>query len=68
MSAILKELRLKHGYTQNEMAKLLGYKDKSGYCHLENGDVKLSLEKASIVSKLFNVDPSIFFNIKVDKT
>ena len=68
MSYILKELRLKNGYTQEEMANILGYKDKSGYNHLENGNVKLSIDKANLISKLFKVNPSIFFKNEVDET
>lgn len=61
MSNILKEIRLQNNLTQEEMAKILGYKDKSGYNHLENGNVKLSLDKAKKLSKLFNLNIEIFF-------
>ena len=68
MSKILKEIRLDKGYTQEYMADKLGYKDKSGYNHLENGNVKLSVDKAIKIAKILEVDPSIFFTNKVEET
>lgn len=61
MSEILKKIRVEKGYTQEYMAEKLGYKDKSGYNHLENGNVKLSVERAMMIAKILNVNPSIFF-------
>ena len=51
----LKEKREQLGYTQEQMAEKLGYSSKSGYNMLENGNVKLSLEKAKILSNLLNI-------------
>ena len=36
----LKKLREDKGITQDEMAELLGYRHKSGYSKLENGESK----------------------------
>ena len=66
MSDILKKLRLKNGLTQEEVALQLGYKDKSGYNHLENGKVKLSISQANTLSKLYGVDIGIFFANEVE--
>lgn len=66
MSKMLKKIRLEKGYTQEYMAKRLGYKDKSGYNHLENGNVKLSVERAMKLSKILEVDPAVFFTNKVE--
>lgn len=58
----LKEIREKYNITQNDMAKLLGYKHKSGYSKLENGNRKLSVEQAKIISDFFNMSiEDIFF-------
>jgi len=63
----LKELRKAKGLTQEQMAKLLGYKDKSGYCQLENGNIKMTLEKAIKISKILGVDiKEIFFETHVE--
>ena len=51
----LKYLRKREKYTQEEMAHLLRYRDKSSYCLIENGETKLSVDKAVIVSEFFGV-------------
>lgn len=63
MNEILKELRLENNKTQKEVAKVLGYKSKSGYSMLENGKVELTIQKAKILANFYNVDITIFFNI-----
>lgn len=68
MNNILKRLRIEKGYTQEYMAEQLGYKDKSGYNHLENGNVKLSLDRAIKIANIFNVNPAIFFTDEVQDT
>jgi len=60
MHQVLKKLRLKNGYTQDELAELLGYKGKSGYSMLENGKVELSIFKAKILADFYKVDIKIF--------
>lgn len=58
----LKEIRENKGLTQSDMAKLLGYKHKSGYNKLELGDRKITLEQAKIISEYFNMTiEDIFF-------
>ncbi|MBS4535604.1 helix-turn-helix transcriptional regulator [Clostridium sp. D2Q-14] len=68
MNQKLKKMREDKGYTQEYMAHKLGYKGKSGYCLLENGSVKLSVEKAIKIAEVLEVDPSIFFTSKVEDT
>lgn len=67
MSGILKKIRMEKGYTQEQMAEKLGYKDKSGYNHLENGNVKLSVDRAIKIAKILEVDPTVFLPIKFKK-
>lgn len=57
---MLKKLRMERGYTLEETAKLLGYKSKSGYWALEQGRVKLTVEKIENLSKLYGVRKEIF--------
>lgn len=58
----LKKIRENRGLTQSDMAKLLGYKHKSGYNKLELGDRKITLEQAKIISDYFNMSiEDIFF-------
>lgn len=56
MKISLKDLRTKHGYTQEEIALKLGYSSKSGYSMLENGKVNLSISKAKMLSDLYKID------------
>ncbi len=63
MSDLLKELRIKNGKTQEEVAKVLGYKGKSGYSMLENGKVELTIQKAKLLAEFYKVDIQIFFEI-----
>ena len=63
MNNLLKKLRIQNGLTQNDVAKALGYKSKSGYSMLENGKVDITISKVKILSKLYNVDPKIFLEI-----
>lgn len=52
----LKMLRKNKGYTQEEMAKMLGYKDKSSYCHIEKGKVKITLDLAIKICRILETD------------
>jgi len=64
----LKRIRIQRGITQSYMAKKLGYKDKSGYCQLENGDIKMTLDKAKKISMILGMQiDELFFdnNIQV---
>lgn len=62
----LKELRTARGFTQAEMAKRLGYKGKSGYCMLENGQVRMTLAMAQKIAEVLGVDANtLFFENKV---
>ncbi|WP_213996156.1 MULTISPECIES: helix-turn-helix transcriptional regulator [Tepidanaerobacter] len=62
----LKKIRTDKNITQKEMALKLGYKDKSGYCQLKNGDVEMTLEKAIKISQILGVGvEEIFFDTKV---
>ena len=63
MNKLLKELRIKNNKTQQEVAKILGYKSKSGYSMLENGKVELTIQKAKILACFYDVDAKIFFEI-----
>ncbi len=51
----LKYLRKREKFTQEDMSHLLGYKDKSSYCLIENGGTNLSIDKAMNISEFFGV-------------
>lgn len=65
MYSKLKKIREEKNISQAELAKLLGYKHKSGYGKLENGDRKISLEQAKIISDYLKMPiEEIFFENK----
>ena len=65
----LRKARESKGLTQEEMAKLLGYKGKSAYCHLEKGNVKITLPVAEKISEILDIDVmDLFFNKRVEVT
>lgn len=65
----LKKLRIAKGLTQAEMAKRLGYKGKSGYCMLENGQVRMTLAMAQKIAEVLGADANtLFFENKVQDT
>lgn len=65
----LKELRKKRGITQAQMAKKLGYKGKSGYCQLENGQAPMTIERIDKIVEVLGKDAlEIFFTNYVHDT
>lgn len=60
MCNVLKKLRIENGYTQDELAEVLGYSGKSGYSMLENGKVELTIRKAKILAEFYKVKIDIF--------
>ncbi len=65
----LRELRKTKGYTQEEVAKYLGYKSKNAYHLIETGKRKLTLDNAKKIADLLEepID-KIFFENDVAKT
>ncbi|MFZ5967389.1 MAG: helix-turn-helix domain-containing protein [Bacillota bacterium] len=62
----LKDLRLKKGITQEEMAVKLGYKYTSGYNQLEKGKRKIDIETARKISLILEASiEEIFFDKEV---
>lgn len=59
----LKEIRKKRGFTQDYVAKEMGYSNKSGYCMLETGQVKVDLEKAKLLKSILSLSDSEFDTI-----
>lgn len=55
---LIKELRLKRGLSQSELAKLVGFYEKSMISRIENGLVNdIPLSKAVQLAKVLKVNP-----------
>lgn len=56
---LIKQKRIERKLSQEELAKLCGYADKSVICHLEKGDVNdIPLSKAVQLAKALKVTPT----------
>lgn len=53
----LKEIRIKKGYKQQEIAELLGI-DTTSYGRIERGERKLNTERLTILAKHYNISVS----------
>ena len=53
----IKELRIQNHWTQEELAKRMGYTDRSMIAKIEAGKVDLARSKIIEFAKVFNVDP-----------
>ena len=51
----IKYLRKQHGLTQEYMADMFGYKDKSSWCLIEKGETQVSVELIVQLADFFNV-------------
>ena len=56
---LIKQKRIERKLSQEELAKLCGYTDKSVICHLEKGDINdIPLSKAVQLAKALKVTPT----------
>lgn len=55
--ANIKKYRKSKGLSQTELAKLVGYADKTMISHIENGKIDLSQSKVEEFAKVLGVDP-----------
>lgn len=55
------KLRVAKGISKVYVASKLGI-SLQGYSYIENGKVRLDVERLNIISKIFEVDPAIFFD------
>lgn len=66
------EFRERKGYSQEQMAKILGYKNKASYCLIESGKTRMHIDLANKVSRVLELSDNeileVFFNLKVLET
>ena len=58
---VLKDLRIKAGFSQKMVSEALGYQTPLGYHYIEKGRCSLRLEQAVALSKLYNVSVEKIF-------
>lgn len=54
----IKMLRIERGLTQDELAKRMGYADRSMLTKIEAGKVSLTVDKVSMFAEILGVDPA----------
>ena len=57
----IESLRKAKGVTKTHMAKRLGM-SLQGYIHIENGNVRLDVERLKTIAETLGVQPAIFFD------
>lgn len=53
----IKKLRKEHGWSQDELAKKMGYTDRSSISKIEKGEVDLQRSKIMDFAKVLGVEP-----------
>jgi transcriptional regulator with XRE-family HTH domain len=64
----LKAERIAKGYTQEEMANYMGYKDRASYAKRENGFVNLGADELAKITEILEIpieNMYIFFTLTV---
>lgn len=54
----IRKLRIEKGISQDELAQLAGYKDRSSITKIESGKVDLAQSKILLFAKIFGTTPS----------
>lgn len=65
--ALLKAERIKRGITQEQLAKGLGFKDKSSYCLIENGKTTVSVNIANQIANCLGLSKKLVYEIFLNK-
>ncbi len=60
---LLRQTRKSKGFTQQEMAEVLGYKTKGGYSLLEKGLVKCTTDQARVIRDKLGLNVTDFEQI-----
>ncbi|MBQ7638039.1 MAG: helix-turn-helix transcriptional regulator [Clostridia bacterium] len=61
IARILREYRTKMGYTQKDVADVLGI-DRSTYAYYETGKTEVPVKKLAVLARLYGVEINDFFN------
>lgn len=58
----IKKLRKEKSITQNEMAKMLGYKSDVGYHYLESGRCQIDAVQLAMIAQILGVPVNLLYN------
>lgn len=54
----IKQLRIEKGWSQSDLAKRVGYKDKTAIAHIEKGERDISRSKIAAFANALDVSPT----------
>lgn len=60
---LLRVERVRKGYTQEQLANILGFKNKSSYCLIEKGKATVSIELANRIAIALGLSEDITYRI-----
>lgn len=60
----IKKFRTERSLTQQQLARALGYSDKSVITHIEKGDKEMSYEKILLLLRTYSLDANDLFEVK----
>jgi transcriptional regulator with XRE-family HTH domain len=60
---LIEQLRKEHGYSQRQMAKLMGYDSHAAYNRKINGERAFLIEDIIILCKLYQLEPNDLIKI-----
>ncbi len=55
---LIEQLRTEHGYSQRQMAKLMGYESHAAYNRKINGERAFLIEDIIAICKMFMIEPN----------
>ena len=61
---IIKQLRIKAGLSQEELARAAGYSDRSTIAKIESGKIDLTESKITLFAKIFGVTPAYIMGLE----
>ena len=67
MGEIIKTLRIKNGFSQEELARRAGYTNRSTIARIESGEIDLPQSKIVTFAEIFNVSPIDLFGFDDQK-
>lgn len=60
----IRDLRIKQGFTQEDLAHLLGYQDRSSIAKIEAGNVDLPQSKILAFAQVLSVSPAFLMGLE----
>lgn len=59
---IIRERRIELEISQDELAKMAGYTNRSSIARIESGEIDLPYSKFLLITKALDLDPLVFFS------